>query len=426
MTYRSFITALIAAGFFAAGEGFDWPVLRQLGASLAVVFVLAYLWSRLNIARLSARREIDTRSIQVGGVFSEQLSVRSKAFLPKLWIELRDRSQLPAHDASRVFGIRSRGTVVWQSQSIAVRRGVFRMGPVILRTSDPFAIFSQDRRVDFDEEVTVFPPVFDLKRFELPGAQSSGGPHIERRTPFTTAAVSSIRDYAAGDPFNRIAWTSTARTGKLMVKEFDLDPTAEVWVLADFGASQAVKPSRERELSREAGLTFAEAWLDSSEDYIAALAASVSRKAVDANRALGYLTNAASRDYRPAESSERQYLRVLGALAVAKSDGQDGIETLLTNEMRRFDRYRSPVVITASTDVDWIESLEHAVLRGVRPTVIYVDPESFDASHRSEHVRERLALAPFTVHVVDYRTGIESGFDWTAGVTESRAYFNVN
>jgi hypothetical protein len=117
---------------------------------------------------------------------------------------------------------------------------------------------------------------------------------------------------------------------------------------------------------------------------------------------------------------------VLGSLAVATSDGHEGINALLTNEMRRFDRYRSPVVITASTDVDWIESLEHAVLRGVRPTVIYVDPESFDASRSSHQVRDKLALAPYTVHIVDYRTGIDTGFDWAASVTSSRAYFNVN
>lgn len=426
MTYRSFITALIAAGFFAAGEGFSWPVLRQLGAALAVVFAIAYLWSRLNIARLSARRQLDARALQVGAVFSERLSVRNGTFFPKLWIELRDRCELPAHDASRVFGMRSRGTVSWETRSIAVRRGVYRMGPVNLRTSDPFAIFSHQRRVDFDEEVTIFPPVFELKRFDLPGAQSSGGPHIERRTPFTTAAVSSIRDYSAGDPFNRIAWTSTARTGKLMVKEFDLDPTAEIWILADFGAGQMVRPTRERELTRDPGLNFAEAWLDSSEDFIAALAASVSRKAVASSRALGYLTNSASRDYRPAESSERQYLRVLGDLAVAKSDGQEGINDLLSNEMRRFDRYRSPVVITASTDVDWIESLEHAVLRGVRPTVIYVDPESFDPARSSRAARSRLATAPFNVHIVDYQNGIEAGFDRSGDVANSQAYFNVN
>lgn len=426
MTYRSFITALLAAGFYGAGEGFGWPILRQLGAAIAVVFVLAYLWSRLNIAGMSARRELDSSALQVGGVFSDQLAMRSKSLLPKPWIELRDLCTMPAHDASRVFSIGSRGTVQWETQSIAVKRGVFRMGPILLRCSDPFAIFAHTRRVDFDDAVTVFPPVFDLKGFQLPGAQSSGGPQIDRRTPFTTAAVSSIRDYAAGDPFNRISWTSSARTGRLMVKEFDLDPTAEIWVLADFSAAQAVRPVREAELARGSGLTFAEAWLDSSEDFIAALAASVSRKTVDANRALGFLTNASNRDYRPAESSERQYLRVLSALAVATSDGSEPIDSLLTREMRRFDRYRSPVVITASTELDWIQTLDAATLRGVRPTVIYIDPQTFDPARNSGAVRERLAVAPFNVHVIDYRTGIGVGFDEAAGASTARTWFNVN
>lgn len=426
MTYRSFVTALIAAGFYGAGEGLDWPILRQLGAAVAVVFVLAYLWSRLNIARLSARRDLDLTALQVGGVFSDQIAVRSRSILPKAWIELRDKCAMPAHDASRVVSIRSRGTAEWETRSIAVKRGVFRMGPIFLRTSDPFAIFSHERRVDFEDEVTVFPPVFDLKNFQLPGAQSSGGPHIDRRTPFTTAAVSSIREYSAGDPFNRISWTSSARTGRLMVKEFDLDPTAEVWVVADFSAGQVVRPVREAELGRNSDLAFAEVWLDSSEDFVAALAASVSRKAVDANRALGYLTNAASRDYRPAESSERQYLRVLTSLAVARSDGSESIDALLTNEMRRFDRYRSPVVITATTDTDWIETLENATLRGVRPTVIYIDPATFDPNRNSAAVRDRLTVAPFDVHILDYRTGIETSFDALTGASPSRRYFNVN
>jgi uncharacterized protein (DUF58 family) len=156
MTYRSFITALIAAAFYGAGEGFDWPILRQLGAALAIVFVLAYLWSRLNIAGLSARRDLNVTALQVGGVFSEQVAVRSKSRIPKPWIELRDRCAMPAHDASRVFSVRGRGTTQWETQSIAVKRGVFCMGPIFLRTSDPFAIFSHQRRVDFDEEVTVF------------------------------------------------------------------------------------------------------------------------------------------------------------------------------------------------------------------------------------------------------------------------------
>ena len=425
MTYRSFITALIAAGFYGAGEGFDWLILRQIGVAIAIVFALAYLWSRISIAGLSARRDLGSVALQVGGVFSEETAVRSRSLLPKAWIEVRDRCTMPAHDASRVISLRGRETVRWTTQSIAVKRGVFRMGPLILRTGDPFAIFSHERRVQFDTEVTVFPPVFDLPGLQLPGAQSSGGRQIDRRTPFTTAAVSSIRDYAAGDPFNRISWSSSARTGHLMVKEFDLDPTAEIWLLADFGLDQALRPLREMEQRRDPNLSFAEAWLDSTEDYVAALAASVARKAVDGNRALGFLTNASSREYRPAESSERQYLRVLGSLAVATSDGSERIDTLLSREMRRFDRYRSPVVITASTELDWIETLEHATVRGVRPTVIFIDPESFDPNRSSLAVRQRLSQAPFGVYLVDYRTGIDANIDPIV-TPIGPSYFHVN
>jgi len=210
-----------------------------------------------------------------------------------------------------------------------------------------------------------------------------------------------------------------------MVKEFDLDPTAEVWVLADFGAGQVIRPSREMELSRDPNLPFAEAWLDSSEDFVAALAASVARKAVDGNRALGYLTNASGRDYRPAESSERQFLRVMSSLAVATSDGSESVEALLVREIRRFDRYRAPVVITASTELDWIETLEALTARGVRPTVIYIDPESFDPARDSRAVRQRLATAPFGVYRIDYRAGIEASFDPVAAQTAS-SFFHVN
>jgi uncharacterized protein (DUF58 family) len=45
--------------------------------------------------------------------------------------------------------------------------------------------------------------------------------------------VASVRDYAPGDSFNRIHWPSTARTGQLIVKEFELDPMADIWLFLD-------------------------------------------------------------------------------------------------------------------------------------------------------------------------------------------------
>lgn len=426
MTYRSFVAISIVAGFFAAGEGFDWPILRQAAAALGIVVAASYIWSRLAISGLSARRRAEPSTVQVGGVVHDMLEIRSTSRVPKLWIEVRDRSSLPTHDAGRVVGLGSRGTQSWETISIAVKRGVYALGPITLSTGDPFGLFDHDRRVDFSQQITVLPPVFDLGDFSLPGARATGGRRIDRITPHRSAAVASIRDYVPGDPFNRISWTASARTGALMVKEFDLDPTAEVWIVADFDADQRVRASREAESSRRSDLTFAEAWLDSSEDFVAAIAASVSRQAIDAKRSLGYLSTSTTNNFRPPDSSERQYLEVLAALATARSDGVEPIDQLLIREMRRFDRYRSPVVITASLDTRWIDTLERSMERGIQPTAIFIDPGSFDNRRGDESIRQRLAVAPFPTYIVDFRQGIRAAFESPYASGLSHRVFDVN
>ena len=59
---------------------------------------------------------------------------------------------------------------------------------------------------------------------ELPGKH--------RNTEVSPYAI-SVRDYYPGDPLRRIDWKTTARLDKLMVKEFEEDPQATVWILLD-------------------------------------------------------------------------------------------------------------------------------------------------------------------------------------------------
>src|SRR5690349_17971822 len=112
-------------------------------------------------------------------------------------------------------------------------RGKFTLGPATLISGDPFGIFRLERLIPGTNEVLVYPRTTPLPGFSLPSAELPGGQDVKSRAFHVTPNVSTIREYQPGDSFNRIHWRSTARMGQLMVKEFELDPTAEVYIALD-------------------------------------------------------------------------------------------------------------------------------------------------------------------------------------------------
>ena len=131
---------------------------------------------------------------------------------------------------------------------VCVRRGRFHLGPIELRSGDPLGIFTS--RLEFGEtpEVIVYPAVVELREAGIPEGALSGGSALERRTPHVTPNVAGVRDYTPSDGFNRISWSATARLGRLMVKEFDQDPTADVWIVLDLHDEPAPPRHPPREL----------------------------------------------------------------------------------------------------------------------------------------------------------------------------------
>jgi uncharacterized protein (DUF58 family) len=401
---------LLVAGFAVAGEVASWELLSQLAMVFLALLALSFLWTRLAIGGLAVERSIAPSRLQVGEDLTDTVTVRSRSQLGKLWVEVRDRCELPAHDASRVIGLRRKGRESWTTRSVCVRRGSYAIGPVEFRAGDALGIFVATKRHPIRGDVVVYPPVFDLPAMRLPFADAQGRREFERRALMATPSVSTVRDYIPGDPLSKIAWSITARTGKLMVKEFDLDPSSEVWITADFSFDTRVPAERSRLIDRGERFDFAEAWMDASEDLIAALAASSCKLALDHKRAIGYIGASAVRRVIPADSSERQYHRILEELALARADGREQIADVITDESRRFDRNRTPIVVTASLDPRWLRALEGLSARGVRPIAIFVDPSSFNAAVDSSAFLAMTREQRFPLFVVDFANGIANAF----------------
>ena len=82
--------------------------------------------------------------------------------------------------------------------------------------------------------ILVYPQVLPLPGWRparrppsrLSSARGRQGPHL-------TPVVTSVRPYTPGDAFNRIHWRSSARHQELQVKEFDIEPSADLWIFLD-------------------------------------------------------------------------------------------------------------------------------------------------------------------------------------------------
>ncbi|MCI0395133.1 MAG: DUF58 domain-containing protein, partial [Chloroflexi bacterium] len=229
-------------GGLTTGRDLFFNITYLLGLLLIVSFVWA--WSNINWVYIS--RTTRTRRTQAGRPLEERFSVRNTSILPKLWLEVRDFSTLPVHYASKVVdNLGPRAAFTWRVSTICRQRGRYQLGPILLSSSDPFGLFPMQRELTPTTNVVVYPLTFDIHQFALPVGVLPGGDALRRRTHYVTTNASGVRDYAPGDSFSRIHWRSTARRDRLIVKEFELDPLADIWIVPDMAVFTHVVSTRE-------------------------------------------------------------------------------------------------------------------------------------------------------------------------------------
>jgi uncharacterized protein (DUF58 family) len=378
-------------------------VLDKVFFVLVGVIGVAMLWSRVSLLGLALTRDTRTDRAQVGQPLVERVRIENRSRLSKLWVEVIDHSDLPGHRVSRVVHLGPNDSSRWRVETICARRGRFRIGPMSLRSGDPFGLFPSVRPIPQTHELLVYPATVDLSAFALPVGELPGGSAIQRRTPFVTPNAAGVRDYFAGDAFNRISWTATARAGKLMVKEFELDPTADIWIALDLhGAVQAGATNLAalpNFASDEVPLTF---WLDSTEEYGVTIAASMARHFLNQNRNVGLLGNSSRLVSIPTDRGARQMLKILEQLAVVRADGHATFGELLLAEGWQFTRNSTVIAITSSVDEEWVQALIGIVSRRVQAVAIVIEPSTFGSKSSSLFVVSSLASVGIPTYLVKF------------------------
>ena len=229
----------------------------------------------------------------------------------------------------------------------------------------------------------------------------SGGDAQRQLTHQITTNASSIRDYVPGDSINRIHWRSTARTGDIMVKEFELDPLVDIWLFSDFSAGSLVEDPAAQRMRQSGGMAPSTYRIPpSTEEYGAIIAASLAKHFIDDERVVGYVAYTPYRQVFQPDRGNRQLTRVLQALAVARSTSNHTLREMLSLETHQFTRGTTVMIVTSSLDMDWINEAQVMIRRGIRPICVFIDPQSFSPRLDSSELRGMLQLAKIPTLVV--------------------------
>jgi uncharacterized protein (DUF58 family) len=365
----------------ALSTGFWLPT--RLAYVIALGIPISYFWANQNTKKLEVTTERLQDRLQEGQEFSERITVKNQGWFTKLWLEVDDPSDMPGHLARQIISLGPRESRTWKTSTLCRRRGLFKIGPVRITTGDPFGFFKYTNYYGHPQNILVYPQATELPNFYVPPANLPGEGRFRKRTHYVTPNASGVRPYEPGDSFNRIHWPTTARTGELMVKLFELDPASDIWIILDLDKSVHVGEGDE-----------------STEEYSVRVAASIARFFLVANRSVGFITFSKRLFVEEAQRGAQHYTRILEALALATADGDVNLGTLVSEQSKRFGRHTTLVVITPSTSEDWVGTLQFVAERGVKVAAVLLEPSTFGGTDNSLMVFGALAASEVYTYMV--------------------------
>lgn len=364
--------------------------------------LLSQTWAK----NLSADRESNRLTAEIGDTVAVAITLRNNGALPIAWVLSEDllprRALIFRPPNLKVDGQRMKLQMLWGHQEKNIfyrmtcnRRGYYQLGPTVVETGDLFGLHRRFRIVNEPHFLLVLPRLIPLEGFEIASRRPIGEVRMTYRLYEDPTRIAGVRDYFPGDPLTRIHWRATARTGELHSKLYEPSTIVGATILLEF--HRGAHPKQHEPFRSELAVT---------------AAASVANAVYQMGQQIGLITNgrdAADRirvegwDFDPrsrkqarqsasmAEKSERlqpvvvetrrgveQLRRILETLArVELTDGLN-LAQLIDETEGRLPRDATVIVILPGVTPETIATLQNLKRRGYAVSVILNIHDEFE------------------------------------------------
>ena len=405
-SYARWVVIVLLALSIAAGAATGAQLYYRLAYLWAFILAVSWLTSFLSLRGTVFRRTVRSLRAQVGEVFEERFEIQNTGRMPRLWMEVQDESHLPGAGTPQVFtmigGHEGRS---FTSRTRLQERGVFRLGPTVLTSGDIFGLFPAARTIPAEDELLIYPKLYDVQSFPNPPGLLPGGEALRRRTPQITSNAAGVREYTPGDPLNRIHWASTARRNRLIVKEFELDPLAEVWLYLDASRhTQAARPYQVEQFNLQ------NFWRQRSKyelppstlEYAVSITGSLAKFYLQRGRAVGLVMAGQSLQVLAADRGGRQLGKMLEALSLLQAQGDLPLHGLVEAQGRHLPRGSTAVLVTASDAPSVYKMADLLLRRGLRPILVQIDATTFGGKGSPQELVRQVGFLGIPVCSIAY------------------------
>ena len=197
-----------------------------VGLGFVLVGLLARGWARVAGEAIGVQRRLLPGDRVEGSDLVVEVRVRQRRRLLLGSVVVRQR----LGEIEREVRIRSMRTEIVFSN---VPRGRHELAPLEVVVTDPLGLERVEQQLDERVAVLVRPHVPLLTSvFSTHGAHDAGAARSRFRRP-AGFEIHAIREYAPGEPLRAVHWPSTARRGRLMVKELEDAPRDDLTVILD-------------------------------------------------------------------------------------------------------------------------------------------------------------------------------------------------
>jgi uncharacterized protein (DUF58 family) len=221
LTRRGWAVLVTAALAYACGVLVGFPVLRALGgAGLGAVAAALVVTARR--PRVAVGREVYPDRVQRGRPAFARLRVHNDSQRRHGGFTAGDRVDGGYH-AVAVRPLAPGADAVYHYELPTTRRGRIQVGPLTLERVDPLGLGRSRLTTGDTTTMWVHPKTYPVR------ALVAGHPrhHHEGRSsddsPHGTLDLRDVREYVPGDEVRHLHWKATARTGRLMVRDY-VDP----------------------------------------------------------------------------------------------------------------------------------------------------------------------------------------------------------